>query len=160
MRAWIAVTFGVVASLTFASFDAHACGESLFRVGRGVAYRPQTVPLPGNILVVARSKEAKDLADKLASRGHKVHVVAAPALVAQEIRSAKYDVVLAPFDDREQIAAETAGVDKPPAYVPVTTEASQKPLAKQAYPRYLSTDDDFTQFLRVLNRTLKDTPNP
>jgi hypothetical protein len=37
----------------------------------------------------------------------------------------------------------------------VTTEVEQKDLASQAYERYLSDDDDFTQFLRVIHRTLK-----
>ena len=156
MRASIAFTLGAVASLTFfASFDAHACGESLFRVGRGVAYRAQTAPLPGNVLVLAPSQESKELAERLTAAGHHVHVVDSPEQVAQEIRSGKYDVVLASFNDRELIASDSAGVAKAPAYIPVATEESQKALAAQAYPRYLSLDDDFMQYLRVIHRTLK-----
>ena len=101
MRASIAIAVGAVASVTFfASFDAHACGESLFRVGRGVAYRAQTAPLPGNVLVVAPSAESKELAERLSAAGHSVHVVDTPEQVAQEIRSGKYDVVLASYNDR------------------------------------------------------------
>jgi hypothetical protein len=159
MRASIAVAVGAVASVAFfASFDARACGESLFRVGRGVAYRAQTAPLPGNVLVVAPSAESKELAQRLSAAGHKVHVVDSPEQVAQEIRSGKYDVVLASFNDRQLIADDSAGVAKPPAYIPVTTEDSQKTAAAQAYPRYLSVDDDFTQYLRVIHRTLKAAP--
>lgn len=159
MRASIAIAVGAVASVTFfTSLDTQACGESLFRVGRGVAYRAQTAPLPGNVLVVAPSAESKELAERLSAAGHRVHVVDSPEQVAQEIQSGKYDVVLASFNDRQLIAADIAGVAKPPAYIPVTTEASQKAAAAEAYPRYLSVDDDFTQYLRVIHRTLKAAP--
>jgi CheY-like chemotaxis protein len=159
MRASVALAVGAVASVTFfASFDAHACGESLFRVGRGVAYRAQTAPLPGNVLVVAPSAESKELAERLSAAGHKVRVVDSPEQVAQEIRSGKYDVVLASYNDRGLIETDSAGVAKAPAYIPVTTEDSQKDLAAKAYPRYLSVDDDFVQYLRVIHRTLKAAP--
>jgi len=158
MRASIVFVASAVASLTLASLDARACGESLFRVGRGVAYRAQTAPLPGNVLVVAPSAESKELAERLSAAGHHVQVVDSPDQVAQEIRSGKYDVVLASFNDRELIASDSTGVAKAPAYIPVATEDSQKALAAQAYPRYLSVDDDFTQYLRVIHRTLKAAP--
>ena len=127
MRASIAVAVGAVASVTFfASFDAHACGESLFRVGRGVAYRAQTAPLPGNVLVVAPSAESKELAERLSAAGHNVRVVDSPEQVAQEIRSGKYDVVLASYNDRGLIETDSAGVAKAPAYIPVATEDSRR----------------------------------
>jgi hypothetical protein len=134
------------------SSGAHACGESLFRVGKGVAYRAQTAPLPGNVLVV--SPDAS-LAQRLASAGHHVKVVATADQIAEALHGAKYDVVLASFNDRDLVAKELAGLGSAPTYVPVTTENDQKALAAQAYPRYLSDDDDFTQFLRVIHRTLK-----
>ena len=149
----IALTVGAVASLSVVSFDALACGESLFRVGRGAAYRAQTAPLPGNVLLVAPSAEAKALAERLAAAGHRVHVVETADLISDELQREKFDVVLASYNDRELVAAETTGATA--AYVPVATEDGQKELAAQSYERYLSADDDFTQFLRVIHRTLK-----
>jgi hypothetical protein len=64
--------------------------------------------------------------------------------------------VLASFNDRELVAAETANIAKAPTYVPVTTEESQEALAAQSYKRRLSRNDDFTKFLSVIHRTLKD----
>jgi hypothetical protein len=151
----IAFSVGAVAALSLASFDARACGESLFRVGRGAAYRAQTAPLPGNVLLVAPSEEAKALAERLTAAGHHVRVVETADLIAQELRNDKYEVVLASFNDRELVAAQTAGEAGSPAYVPVATEDGQKALVAQSYERYLSADDDFTQFLRVIHRTLK-----
>lgn len=35
--------------------NGHACGESLFHVGKGVAFRQYKAPLPGNIIAIART---------------------------------------------------------------------------------------------------------
>jgi hypothetical protein len=35
--------------------DALACGDSLYRVGKGVSYRVYTAPLPGSVLVYGQS---------------------------------------------------------------------------------------------------------
>jgi hypothetical protein len=152
IAAAIALTMGAAAS-ALASFSAHACGESLFRVGKSVAYRAQTAPLPGNVLVVAPDT---GLADRLSAAGHHVRVIATPDLIAGELQSGEYDVVLASFNDREIVTAQLAeGETSAPTYVPVTTESGQKALAAHSYARYLSDDDSFTQFLRVIHRTLK-----
>lgn len=153
MRVSLAIAFTVGAAVSsLVSLDAQACGESLFRVGKGVAYRAQTAPLPGNVLVVSPDS---GLADRLAAAGHHIKVVSTPEQIAQELRTGKFDIVLASFNDREVVAAQTAGVAHAPRFVPVTTEAAQKAVAAQSYERYLSDDDDFTQFLRVIHRTLK-----
>ena len=151
----ISFAIAIAAGAAFSSLvsqNAQACGESLFRMGKGVAYRAQTAPLPGNVLVVSPDT---GLADRLSAAGHHIKVVTSPEQIAQELRSGKYDVVLASFNDRETVARQMAGVTMAPTYVPVTTEASQKAVAAQSYARYLSDDDDFTQFLRVIHRTLK-----
>jgi ABC-type amino acid transport substrate-binding protein len=147
----IAFTVGTVLS-SLVALNAQACGESLFRVGKGVAYRAQTAPLPGNVLVVSPDT---GLADRLAAAGHHIKVVTSPDKIAQELRTGKYDVVLASFNDREIVAKQMAGSAQAATYVPVTTESGQKAEAAQEYARYLSDDDDFTQFLRVIHRTLK-----
>jgi hypothetical protein len=149
----IALTVGAVASFSLATFDAHACGESLFRIGRGGAYRQQTAPLPGNVLLVAPSAEAKALADRLAAAGHRVTVVETADLIAEALGKNHYDVVLASYNDRELVTAET--VDATTSYIPVATEDSQKAVVSQSFDRYLAASDDFTQFLRVIHRTLK-----
>src|SRR5262245_21019232 len=124
---------GAVASFSSVTFDASACGESLFRVGRGAAYRAQTAALPGNVLLVAPSEEAKALADRLAAAGHKVHIVETANLIGDELKNGKYDIVLASYNDRELVAAQTAGATA--RYVPVATEEGQKDLAAQSYER-------------------------
>lgn len=153
MRMSAAIAFTVGAALaSLVSLNAQACGESLFRVGKGVAYRAQTAPLPGNVLVVSPDT---GLADRLAAAGHHITVVSEADQIAQELRTGKFDVVLASFNDREIVATQMAAVPSTATYVPVTTERDQKAEAAHSYKRYLSDDDNFTQFLRVIHRTLK-----
>src|SRR5688572_15522701 len=115
----VAMAAGVVVSFALLSSDANACGESLFRVGKGVAYRAQTAPLPGNVLLVAPNADARALAERLAAAGHRVRVVETADLIADELRDNQIDVVLASFNDRELVAAQTANAAAPPAYIPV-----------------------------------------
>ena len=153
MRISVAIAFTIGAALTsLVSLNAQACGESLFRVGKGVAYRAQTAPLPGNVLVVSPDT---GLAERLAAAGHHVTVVSSADKIAQELTSGKYDVVLASYNDRTIVASQLAAAPGTTTYVPVTTEGEQKAEAAHSYERYLSDDDDFTQFLRVIHRTLK-----
>ena len=159
MRVAVIVSmFGTAASLSFVALDAYACGESLFRVG-GV-HRAQTAPLPGNVLFVVPSiatnvlyVEAIALAERLEAAGHNVRVVESANLISEELEKAKYDVVLAAYNDREVVAKQIASASA--KYVPIATEESQKELAAASYERYVSCADDVTEFLRVLHRTLR-----
>jgi hypothetical protein len=63
----------IIALVTlFLSLEAFACGDSLYRVGKGVSYRVYTAPLPGSVLVYSQSEGAKQLAEALAQSGHGV----------------------------------------------------------------------------------------
>jgi hypothetical protein len=159
MRVTVIVSmFGALASLSFVALDAHACGESLFRVG-GV-YRAQTAPLPGNVLFVVPSietnvlyVEAIALADRLEAAGHTVRVIQSASLMNDELQKAKYDVVLAAYDDRKIVTAKIAGTTT--KYVPIATDDGERELAAASYERYVSCTDDFTEFLRVIHRSLR-----
>lgn len=142
--------------IVFVSADTLACGESLFRIGKGSTYRAPTAPLPGNVLVVAADQEGKALAERLATAGHDVRVIESAALVAQELRAGDYDIVLALFSDRE--AVETQGLDSASlaTFLPVTVEAEEAAVAEQTYPRYLSADDSFNRFLKTIHQVLKE----
>ena len=152
------IVLSALTSLSLVAAEAHACGESLFRAG-GV-HRAQTAPLPGNVLFVVPSietnvlyVEAIALAERLDAAGHNVHVVQSVDSLGDELHKAKYDVVLAAYDDRKIVAAEIAGTTT--KYVPIVTEERQKESAAASYERYVSCADDFTEFLRVIHRTLR-----
>jgi uncharacterized protein (DUF58 family) len=136
--------------------NALACGESLFRVGKGVAFREYTAPLPGTILAVARTEAELLMIEQLAAAGHDVHVVADPSLVSSELTRHEhtFDIVLAYYDQRAEIAAQTATASV--TFLPVTMEGTaQASQAAAEFEHTLSNDDSVKQFLRVIHKTLK-----
>ena len=151
----IARTLSVVLAtvLVTAPVAAMACGESLFRVGKGVNYRAYVAPIPGNILVVTADDDGRLLAEALSSAGHQVRVVADATELGAAVQSGGYDIVLARFGEREvvetQLAASTV------AYLPIAMENSaEEDLAREMYKRSLSTDDNIKRFLKTIHKTL------
>ena len=143
----------LLASLTtvFLSQNAIACGDSLYRVGRGIAYRTYSAPLPGNLLVFAGSIEAQQLANALAESGHDVHLVASAEDLEDELRNGGYDVVIAPFAERATVESITSHA----SFLPVAMSDDENRLAKQEYASVLRSDDDIKRFLKSIHKTLK-----
>lgn len=139
--------------ITLPAGNAFACGESLFRVGKGVAFREYTAPLPGTILAVARTEAELLMVEQLVAAGHDVHVVADPSLVGEELGRYDFDIVLAYYDQRAEIAEQTAMASV--TFLPVTMEGTnQADQASAEFERTLSNEDDVRQFLRTIHRTL------
>jgi D-arabinose 1-dehydrogenase-like Zn-dependent alcohol dehydrogenase len=148
-----ALTACAIAAFSGLSTHAYACGESLFRVGKGAAYRAQTAPLPAYVLMVTPTDAARDLAKRLRLAGHHVHTVESADQLAQELHKERFHVVLAAFSDRETVEAQRSGAEA--AYLPITLDRSEELLAAQLYQRVLSADDSFKVFLRTIHRTVK-----
>jgi hypothetical protein len=142
-------------ALSLASIEVFACGENLFRVGKGVAYRAQTAPLPGNVVVVARDQAAKRLAVRLAAAGHHVEVVDNASMLAEKLGGGDVEVVLAPFNDRDDVATQTASASSTATYIPVALEASEEGPAAQMYEHSVAASDSFKDFLKAIHKTLK-----
>ncbi len=139
------------------SLDGIACGDSLHRVGKGVSYRVYTAPLPGSVLVYGQSEGAKQLADALAKAGHGVHLVASEEELESELEKGGYDVVIAPYSDRNAVELST---DKATAssvtYLPVALTGEEEKLAKQNYQRVMMADkDEIKHYLKAIHKTLK-----
>ena len=119
MRTRITTAFISALILSLLAGNALACGESLFRVGKGVAFRQYTAPLPGTILVVAKTESELQMVQQLIAAGHDVHVVADPSLIGDEIEknNHQFDIVLAYFSQRDEVARQTA--ETTVAYLPV-----------------------------------------
>jgi hypothetical protein len=134
--------------------NAYACGESLFRVGKGVSFREYTAPLPGSILVVASTEAELAMVERLAAAGHDIHVVSDPTEIGDELKNHKIDIVLAYFSQRDTVESQSS--DAAVTYIPVamdgTLELSQ---AGEIYPQTLSNNDSVKQFLKTIHRTLK-----
>ena len=142
-------------SATFFSVDVSACGESLFRVGKGLTYRDYTAPFPGNILIVASTEGELAMAERLAAAGHHVHIVSEPTEIADQVQTEQFDVVMAYYTQRGIVEPQL--LDTSIAYLPVAHAGTQEEqLAESAYRNSLSSDDSVKTFLKTIHRTLKD----
>jgi len=141
----------------FISLGALACGDSLYRVGKGVSYRVYTAPLPGNVLVYAQSEGARELAEALAQSGHQVRLVDNEADLSTELGSGGYDVVIAPYSEHEQVesGSKVSGAAKT-TYLPVAVSDDEEKAAEQSYSKVmLAEKDDIKNYLRAIHKTLK-----
>lgn len=146
----------LIAGAAFTSLTVMACGENLFRAGKGVAYRSYTAPLPGSILVVAATERESTLAAALAAAGHSVQTVGSVAELGEALRGGRYDVVLAYFRDRETVALQTADSGSTALYLPVTENRSESRLSRTLYNWSVQDDDPVKTYLKSIHGIVKD----
>lgn len=151
---WLKALLAVFVIILIAN-DTLACGESLYRVGRGVLYREYTAPLPGRILVVARTEPELAMAERIAAAGHDVHVVSWPDAIGNEIDSSDhgFDLVLAYYSQRAEIEAQTAATSI--GYLPVIVNPNEEAEAEALYGRYVPDQASVKQFLKSIHSALR-----
>ncbi len=153
---FVSVVLTVTALSTFSS-TVLACGESVFRAGKGVHYRAFTAPIPGTVLVYARTERERAVAESLRQAGHDVHVVASDSEMAVQMQAQAFDVVVAPFSVREAVAATTSGSASHPDLIPVIDKGSEDlRMAKAEFDAVVMSDDDVRKYLKAIHRSLKD----
>lgn len=140
------------------SMDALACGDSLYRVGKGVSYRVYTAPLPGSVLVYGQSEGAKLLAEALAQSGHGVRFVENELELAVELKSGNYDVVIAPYSDHSAVEGSAgASGDVRTTYLPVALSSGEAEAASQNYANVMVAErDEIKHYLKAIHKTLKE----
>lgn len=130
-----------------------ACGDSLYRAGKGVSYRTYSAPLPGNLLIYGTSEGARQLAEELARSGHDVQFVDDADELALELENGDYDIVIAPYGDRQSVEAAKAST----AFLPVAVAGSEEKLARQTYGRVMVPEKhEIKHYLKAIHRALKD----
>ena len=138
------------------ALDAVACGDSLYRVGKGVSYRVYTAPLPGSVLVYGHSEGAKQLAQALAQSGHGVRFVENELELAVELKSGDYDVVIAPYSDHNAVEASTLA-DTGTTYLPVALTKDEAQVANDSYDEVMVADrHEIKHYLKAIHKTLKE----
>ena len=155
MKKNITVTALAACMLTLFAGNAFACGESLFRVGKGVAFREYTAPLPGSILVVAKTEAELALVERLAAAGHDIHVVSDPSDIGEDLQNHDINVVLAYYSEREVVEDEMSAMASA-TYIPVVKDGTQETSeASGRYQRSISSEDSVLKYLKTIHRTLK-----
>ena len=156
MRALILVTVSTISLLAAISNDASACGESLFRVGKGVRYQNYHAPVPGSVLVYARTGHERAVAQQLQEAGHHVRVVSNDDELAVEMKNHSFDVIIAPYSKREVVEKQSAQIAVHPDWVPVLERDSDDiRQAREHYSHTLSGGDDIRKYLKAIHRSLK-----
>lgn len=149
--------FAVLISILLYTSSTLACGDSLYRVGKGVSYRVYTAPLPGSVLVYGKSEGAKQLAEALAQSGHGVRLVENETDLTMELQSGNYDVVIAPYSEHgavESSAGNSAATSA--TYLPVAVSKDEEQAANQAYSKVMVADrDEIKHYLKAIHKTLK-----
>ncbi len=157
MRKSIVVAVMAASTLLVVSEYAHACGESMFRVGKGVHYRAFSAPIPGSVLVYARTDSERVVAENLRQAGHQVLVIDNDAELATEMQNQAFDVVVAPYSKREVVEAQSAQIASQPDWLPVVEKGSpDQRLARTDFDRVVTTDDDVRKYLKAIHKSLKD----
>jgi len=149
------IALGIALLTAFLSFNAYSCGDSLYRVGKGVAYRVYSAPLPGNLLVFGSSQGAKELAEELAKTGHGVHLVGSAEDLESELEKGGYDVVIAPFSERAAIES-ASGATTDASFLPIALSREEEQRAKQSYERVMLPEKhELKHYLKAIHKTLK-----
>lgn len=132
-----------------------ACGESLFRVGKGVTFREYSAPLPGNILVVASTEAELEMVKHLAAAGHDMHVVSDPSQLGAAIRESEhgFDLVVAYFSQRDIVEVQVAATSI--EFLPVAMEGLEEEQAAERFGRYLPDQGSAKKFLKTIHSALR-----
>jgi len=148
------ITAIIILVTLFLSLEVFACGDSLYRVGKGVSYRVYTAPLPGSVLVYGQSEGAKQLAEALAQSGHGVRLVETKTDFAQEMGKGGYDVVIAAYSNHAEVEANQEGSGT--EFIPIAVSEEEEQAAKQAYDRVLLADQaEIKHYLKAIHKSLK-----
>lgn len=141
---------------TLLAGNALACGDSLYRVGKGVSYRVYTAPLPGSVLVYGQGIGAQQLAQELARSGHGVRLVNNDQELRAEIGSGAYDVVIAAYSNHSTVESTSSAAENAPTFLPVAMDSDEAAQAFQDYDRVLVAErDEIKHYLKAIHQTLK-----
>lgn len=154
-RSLVVLCFSLTA-VSFFSSTVLACGESVFRAGKGVHYRAFTAPIPGTVLVYARTDNERVIAENLQQAGHDVHVVSSDDELATTMAAREFDVVVAPYTLREAVRTSSLQTTSPPDLIPVLEEDSEDlRAAKAEFDDVVTSDEDIRAYLKAIHRSLK-----
>jgi hypothetical protein len=142
--------------LSISTNNVFACGESVFRVGKGVHYRANIAPISGTVLVYARTDQERAIAEQLQQAGHSVQMVSTDGGLAIEMQTQKFDVIVAPYSKRDEVEAQSAQIANHPDWVPVVESGSaDAKLARSQYGHAVSVNAGIRKYLKAIHQSLR-----
>lgn len=145
----------------FFSAPAYPCGESMFRIGKGVHFRAYSAPIPGTVLVFARTAQEREVAEGIQQAGHQVLIVETDFELSKELHERDFDVIVAPASKRDSIEMQATNLPSPPRWIPVySNDSAQEQSLKPLYGKGVASDDDLRKYLKAIHKSLKSTGSP
>lgn len=136
--------------------NSYACGDSLYRVGKGVSYRVYTAPLPGSVLVYGQGEGVEMLANELARSGHGVRLVSDDKELQAELGTGDYDVVIAAYSEQSTVVSQVNSSAGAVTYLPVAFTADEEQQALAEHERVMmAEEDEIKHYLKAIHQTLK-----
>lgn len=136
------------------SAESLACGESLYRVGKGVAYREYTAPLPGNLLVYSPTGNIESLADELGRAGHTVAIAKTVSDLVLLAERNEYQVVIGPYHQYEDF--DSISVLSEATYLPIAVEGIDEDEAKTKFEYVMvPSKHEIKHYLKAIHKVLK-----
>ena len=146
----------LVPLVLFLAFGAetYACGESLYRVGNGVAYREYTAPLPGNLLVYSAAGNIENLAAELGRAGHQVTVAKTMDDLVLLANREEFQVVIGPFHEYENV--QSFSVVAEVNYLPIAIEGVDERAARAQFEHVMvPSKHEIRHYLKAIHKILK-----
>lgn len=138
-----------------------ACGEPLFKMGKGARYRSITAPLPARVLVYAPASSGagssfSQLPGDLRKAGHHVTEVMETAEVESLLREGSYDIVIAGHGDALALRSTIESAPSRPEVLPVVSvEASNDRALRAAYSEWLVGAESLRQSCKKIHQIME-----
>jgi hypothetical protein len=150
------IAFLAALAATLIGGNTYACGDSLYRVGKGVSYRVYTAPLPGSVLVFGEGEGPELLAQELARSGHGVRLVRNDEELQAELGSGAYDVVIAAYADQSSVVPSASAAAGSPTFLPIALTEDEEVQAREEHARVMNSEkDEIKHYLKAIHQTLK-----
>ncbi len=164
----------IVLSVTFlfvSAWLATACGDKLLVLGRGARFQAQTADYPASILFYvnpdapgSEKVEFTQLQGIMRQAGHRFRSVRGREELAAALRTARFDIVLADFDDASRLEKMIEASASQPLVLPWVFQETKadaqraKITLKQAKEQYrfaLNAPFKVGAFLSTIDRTME-----
>ena len=134
-RVLVVITVAAIAGS--ASVDLTACGDKFLRAGRSARTKGYAAIYPASILIYKPNATVKGLQEfesLLKKAGHKPTAIKDSALLNDALASAKFDVVIADYENATAIKQQLQAGASEPGFLPILhnpTKAQESEVAKQ-----------------------------
>ena len=160
------MTLAIVAVVSSAYTDVHACGDKFLRVGRSARFRRYASVHPSAILLYApqwTGHGVNDFEEILRRAGHRPLTVTTASALADAPKTTAYQVIIASYGDAPRVKSALRDANAPSAVLPVIYKAprAEEQEAAAAYTCLLR-PEKMTQFdaLEMIDRLLDSQKKP